>query len=255
MYLDVKGLVTTGTGNLIDPVGSALALPWQNSDGSSASQQQISDAWNAVKNAAQPGTVGGKDYANIKMAGQFAGLTSIRLSTTALQNLFNGTASSFESTLKGYFPNWDKLPAPAQLCIMSMAWALGPHFPANYPKFTAALKATPIQWDIAIKESYIPDTNNPGLVPRNAANKALLTIAQSMDAAGADLSLLPFDPASVVSWMQNAAKGIIGGTYAATKRNWGKLLIGGAIASAVLYASYREIESGWMTKKLKALGK
>lgn len=42
MYLDVKNLVTTGMGNLIDPIGAASSLPWvHKSDGSPASPEEI----------------------------------------------------------------------------------------------------------------------------------------------------------------------------------------------------------------------
>ena len=37
MYLDIKGFVTTGMGNLIDPVPAALALTWHDADGMRAS--------------------------------------------------------------------------------------------------------------------------------------------------------------------------------------------------------------------------
>src|SRR5262245_24352577 len=50
MYLDVKGLVTTGVGDLIDPVGRALALPWIHADdGAAATASEISDEWQLVK--------------------------------------------------------------------------------------------------------------------------------------------------------------------------------------------------------------
>ena len=66
MYLDIKGLVTTGMGNLIDATGSpplrpptdseraashelARQLAWQASDGSSASPDQIDAEWDQIK--------------------------------------------------------------------------------------------------------------------------------------------------------------------------------------------------------------
>jgi hypothetical protein len=41
MYLDVKGLVTTGLGNLIDSTGDAEQLAWQHADGTPASTDEI----------------------------------------------------------------------------------------------------------------------------------------------------------------------------------------------------------------------
>src|SRR6266480_95273 len=50
MYLDIKGLVTTGVGNLIDPVASALKLPFvHKGDGSPANEAEISAEWQRLK--------------------------------------------------------------------------------------------------------------------------------------------------------------------------------------------------------------
>jgi GH24 family phage-related lysozyme (muramidase) len=48
LYCDVKGLVTTGRGNLVDPMSLALPLPWQ-IDGSPATEAQVVDAWRPSK--------------------------------------------------------------------------------------------------------------------------------------------------------------------------------------------------------------
>ena len=49
MYLDVLGLVTTGMGNLIDPMSTALGLPWVDETGTQGSQNDIAAEWRAVK--------------------------------------------------------------------------------------------------------------------------------------------------------------------------------------------------------------
>src|SRR5437016_4468956 len=56
MYLDVKGLVTVGVGNLIDPVDLATALPFRFKNkpgvaapGEPASQEQITAEWQKLK--------------------------------------------------------------------------------------------------------------------------------------------------------------------------------------------------------------
>ena len=50
MYLDVKGLVTTGVGNLIDTPSEAAKLPWiHESSGAPASRDEIVAAWSALK--------------------------------------------------------------------------------------------------------------------------------------------------------------------------------------------------------------
>ena len=50
-YLDLKGLVTIGYGNLVDPVGAAMALDFTSQqDGSAVAWSDVVSAWMAVKN-------------------------------------------------------------------------------------------------------------------------------------------------------------------------------------------------------------
>src|SRR5271154_3267000 len=50
MYKDNRNLVTTGTGNLIDPVSAALAAgTWYHPDGSAASDAEVTANWQLVK--------------------------------------------------------------------------------------------------------------------------------------------------------------------------------------------------------------
>ena len=48
MYADVRGLVTTAIGILIDPMSYALALPWVRRDGSPATPGEIVEDWHRV---------------------------------------------------------------------------------------------------------------------------------------------------------------------------------------------------------------
>src|SRR5690606_6058570 len=54
MYLDVKGLVTVGVGNLVDPVHLAERLPFRRPDGSLATREEIRAAWHTVKTQGNP---------------------------------------------------------------------------------------------------------------------------------------------------------------------------------------------------------
>lgn len=56
MYLDIKGLVTIGVGNLIDPINAALNLPFRYKNkpgvtnaGQSASRADIEAEWKLIK--------------------------------------------------------------------------------------------------------------------------------------------------------------------------------------------------------------
>ncbi len=159
MYCDVKGLVTTGRGNLIDPVTSALVLPWQIS-GMAATRLQIATCWQVVKSRQDICQQGGMAYQNI---------TDLRLAEEAIDALTNSKMLEMETHLKARFPLWETLPADAQLAVLSMAWACGPAF--HFPKFEAALVNLDM-WTCAV-ECHLDETGNPGLKPRNVANSQL----------------------------------------------------------------------------------
>ncbi len=175
MYGDVKNLVTTGMGNLIDPISTARNLPWVNSDGSAASFQQITDAWNAVKARTDLASKGGKAYESV---------TSIRLTEAGIDQLIQSRLASNEKTLRGTYPDYDSWPADAQLALLSMAWAMGPAF--KFPSFTKAIKKSPPDFTTAAAQCKMDETGNAGLKPRNVANKKLFLNAAAVLANGAN---------------------------------------------------------------------
>ena len=197
MYADVKNLVTTGMGNLIDPIGTSLSLPWVNSDGSPASQQQITDAWNAVKARTDLTQKGGKAYKSV---------TTIRLTDEGIDQLIQRRLKSNESTLRSTYPGYDSWPADAQLAVLSMAWAMGPAF--KFGTFKKQVNGDPPDFAAAATSSHMNDAGNPGLVPRNAANKKLFENAAAVlkNKADPDKLYYPGDvPASTASTTTTAA--------------------------------------------------
>ena len=161
MYLDIKGLVTTGIGNLIDPAQHALRLPWVLKDtGTPASQSSIAADWMNVKGRpvlAQQGYRAAEQY------------TRCRLTDEGIDQLVLGKLDEFAGVLAGRFPNFDLWPADAQLGALSMAWACGPAF--RFPAWEAAANAG--DWATAARECTINEKGNPGLIPRNRANRIL----------------------------------------------------------------------------------
>jgi hypothetical protein len=132
-YLDVKGLVTIGLGNLAEPIQRVLHLDFvHHHDGSSAAWSDIVAAWQTVHARQDLRTHGG---------GAFANLTSIRMTDASIDKLVLGTLAAFESVLHGTFPEWDSWPYQAQLATLSMAWASGPHLNVGWPHFVAACRA------------------------------------------------------------------------------------------------------------------
>ncbi len=176
MYLDVKGLVTTAIGNLIDPVSLALPLPFAHRDGTPAARDEIEVEWRAVKSLQRLSQCGG---------GVFANHTTLRLSPAVVERIVLAKLAQNESLLLRRFPSFGTWSADAQLGLLSMAWALGPAF--RFPRFEAAVTA--LDFATASRECRMDETHNPGLHPRNVANAVLfanaaaaLTGAQDRDA-------------------------------------------------------------------------
>ena len=100
MYTDSKGLVTTGTGNLIDPVGVACAIPdWVRADGSPATQGDIVMAWGAVKGA----------WPKVQST-RCAGLTTLRLTPAGVTRLLMRTVAQDWAYLQRPFPRSNTWP-------------------------------------------------------------------------------------------------------------------------------------------------
>jgi GH24 family phage-related lysozyme (muramidase) len=169
-YLDIKGLVTIGLGNLIDPVKRVLdlELPFEYIDqpGSQATQDEIIDAWQTVKS---------KTSLKHKGYKAFEKLTNIRLTEDAIRSLVDTQLVANEQVLKKTFSNFDNWPADGQLGLLSMAWALGAGFASKWPKFRTACQNE--NWDTAAQECLISEVGNLGVKPRNNANQTLFSNA------------------------------------------------------------------------------
>jgi GH24 family phage-related lysozyme (muramidase) len=195
-YLDILGLVTVAIGNLIDPEESALSLPFVRLDGSPASRAEISSAWHALKRCDC-----GKHDASLKCAwpnkrapqdmrpclshmGHLAAkhMTSIRLTEDGVERLVHSKMNSMARHLAKRFPNWRNMPADAQLATLSVAWACGEAF--RFHRLEAALLAG--DYATAADECKIGEAGNPGVAPRNVANKALFQSASKVAAGGGD---------------------------------------------------------------------
>jgi GH24 family phage-related lysozyme (muramidase) len=162
MYLDIKGLVTVGVGNLVDPEASALSLPFVDGGGGRATRAQISAEWRKLKG-----------MPSLAAQGHLAcrAITQLRLSDPDIDALVRQRLAANEAGLAKTFHDWQQWPADAQLGVLSMAWAMGSGFPAKWPRFTAACGAA--DWLAAAANCRMKETGNPGVVPRNDANQRL----------------------------------------------------------------------------------
>lgn len=167
MYTDAKGLVTTGMGNLIDPIGMALGLPWK-SGGSPASQAQIQAEWQKVKSA----------YPGVQSTGD-AAITSLRLDKDGIVQLVTGKLKQNDAYISSNLPGFADAPADAQLAVHSMAWAMGPGFVKSWTQFRNAF----INGDYAAAAAQ-SHMQGVGIDMRNLANKLLLTNADIVKKKG-----------------------------------------------------------------------
>jgi hypothetical protein len=187
MYLDVKGLVTVGVGNLIDPVELAQALPFRfknrpgiGNPGSPATPDQIGAEWQTLKNDPSLDT---------KTFSHFDPITSLELSDDSIDALIVDRLTKNEGFLKcqPWFQGFDNWPADAQLGLLSMAWAMGPAGPGGFPNFRAACQK--LDFNTAAAECKMNEAGNPGLVPRNQANFTLFSNAAIVVASAATSGL------------------------------------------------------------------
>jgi GH24 family phage-related lysozyme (muramidase) len=170
-YADVKGLITVGVGNLVDPIEAALGLTMYRADGVKASRTEIREDWNAVKANPYAARLGHR-YA--------AKLTRLRMRDEDIRVMVEAKLLQNEDVLVKRFPSWDDFPADAQLATHSMSWACGPHF--HFPKLEAALLASDFR--TASTECQMNEAGNPGLVPRNKANRVLYRNANVVKMGG-----------------------------------------------------------------------
>ena len=182
MYLDVKGLVTTGMGNLIDSTADAEQLAWQHSDGTPASTDEIDAEWKRVKGLTDLAPKGG---------GAFAAGAQLFLADEVIDRVVLLKLGQMETTLKGRepFKAFDDAPADAQLGLMSMAWGMGPMF--AFPKFQAFVAAG--DWDGASTECrFQPDIGT--ITTRNDRDQQLFRNAATVVRDGLDPDVLVWAP-------------------------------------------------------------
>lgn len=175
MYLDnaePSGLVTVGVGNLIDPVGAALGLPFVHPDGSPATRQEIANEWLRVKARQDWKRRGG-------MA--FRAVTRLRLTNESIDRLVAAKLASVDAQLARLFPAWAAFPADAQLALLSWAWACGAASP--FPRMISFLRAG--DFALAATECTI-NPQRGTIIERNRMNRILLQNAQCVADDGLD---------------------------------------------------------------------
>jgi hypothetical protein len=148
LYLDSKGLVTVGIGNMLPNLAAALALSWVDLNGNPVGAAAITAAWNAI--TARKDLIG-------KGGGFFRNVTSIRLTEASLDALIDRDISEDESVLIPLFPGYATVPWQAQVALLRLSWAMGAYFASNgkWPNLRAAWAAQ--NWAACAQQCRIPE--------------------------------------------------------------------------------------------------
>jgi murein L,D-transpeptidase YcbB/YkuD len=198
MYLDVKGLVTTGYGNLIDSIETALEPEWTMPDGERATRGDVMREWSRVKSNTALAKQGHRAAERV---------TDLRLNDEAIEKLVFRVLDTMNAELVKAYPAFESWPADAQLATLAMAWACGPAFRGSFRSLHKSLLAE--DWKAASQQCTINAKGNPGVIPRNKAMRQLYFLA----AAGFDFEVSwPIDDA-VRKWQEAAglvADGLVG---------------------------------------------
>lgn len=179
-YLDVKYLVTTGLGILLETVAESVTYPWfRISDGEPASPTEIAAEYARVKKLRSLAKQGGFAYRPS---------AKLRLPEASIDHALMVTTELFWNGLKKTHPDIESWPADAQLAVMDLAWQNGPGFTAVkrlgkyvWPSTRAALNAQ--DWNAAAAAV-------PGSGDRHDARVRLFKNAAKVAKAGWDREVL-----------------------------------------------------------------
>ena len=198
MYLDVKGLVTIGIGNLIDPVGQALKLEFGTKGGGGpVGSGDVISEWNTVK--ARKDLIG-------KGSPAFDAITRLQLTDRGITTMVNNAAQAIETYIttnasaQKFYSNFKNWPADAQLGFMGVAWGGIPLPQFGWHKFPEACKDE--DWDTAAKECTITSAIAAG---RNEAHRLMFTNAAAVKSNG--------DPISVLCWPNRQGRTVQGNVW------------------------------------------
>lgn len=177
LYLDVKGLITVGVGNLCNTPAAAVAIKGWTIDGRPATDREVREDWMALR--AEDDRRLREGQASLrKLHWKYAQpYTRIRLPDAAIDTLVREKLASNVAHLRKIFPTWDAFPADAQLGILSIAWAAGPALDVDaldngnggWPNFCKFARAD--NWTACVAACKLREEGNPGVVPRNAQNR------------------------------------------------------------------------------------
>lgn len=151
MYLDTRGLVTVGIGNMLPSFEDAILLPFYLDD-EPATRGQIAVAYHEVATM-ERGHL--PEHYKLKPSVELTDGAIIELAAKRLQ-------TEFVPGIKRTFNRFDKYPAPAQAALVDMAYNLGVSGLAKFQALAAACELG--HWRTAAAECHRsttrPDRND-----------------------------------------------------------------------------------------------
>ena len=141
MYLDKKGLVTTGIGNLLSTTEAARALPWFYGN-VLATPEQVTGDWMAVVSATRG-----------KPAHAYASLTRCRLTAEFTEAHARGRLEhEFLPGCRRVVTGFDELPLAARRALVDMIYSLGERGLASYGNMLHCIDKR--DWHLVATESH-----------------------------------------------------------------------------------------------------
>jgi len=114
MYLDTRGLVTVGVGEMLPDVARAQSLPFVDSSGQPATPDAILADFKRVSDLAPAHS---PDFYRVP--------TSLVLPPDAIDTLLMNRVTDFDGQLSERFPAYASFPDPAKLGLLDMIYNLG----------------------------------------------------------------------------------------------------------------------------------
>lgn len=187
-YFDIRRLITTAIGVLVDPVERCLTLDWRIGD-KAATPAQIRDDFKTLKDMAERMT-----DAELKRwpAARQAPYTSIRLRAETINDLVRKRLhANVDYIVQHYFPDFAEWPADAQMGTLSLVWGVGAGLTLTSPPRTMFVDSCRARnWALAKVHARMRTDNNPGVIDRNAKQDICFDNAALVDARRLDPSWL-----------------------------------------------------------------
>jgi GH24 family phage-related lysozyme (muramidase) len=142
MYLDTRGNVTTGVGQMIPNAISAMEYPFRRSNAELATMDEIAAEFKLVQ-ALKPGLV----------AAAYRRMSSLLLDDASINIILRATLAESASELSRLFPLFYTYPDPAKVALLDMQFNLGSSKLAH--KFSGFCRAVNLlRWPLAAQQCH-----------------------------------------------------------------------------------------------------